>query len=191
MKLLVVDTETGGTDPRRHSLLTVGAVVWEDGELGPELGLRILERELVVDPEAMAVNRIDLAEHRRAALDPRAAAEELAKFVARNFVGSKGPEPAVVCGHNVAFDVGFLKRLFELAGLPYDATFSHRTLDTASVLRFLALAGRIPPELVGSSKAFAHFGIRFSRNARHTATADARATARLLNRLLELERDGV
>ncbi|MCE9592822.1 MAG: 3'-5' exonuclease [Planctomycetes bacterium] len=191
MKLLVVDTETGGTDPRRHSLLTVGAVVWDQGEIGEELGLRVLERELVVDPEAMAINRIDLAEHHRDALEPRLAAIELVKFVERNFVGSKGPEPAVVCGHNVAFDVAFLKRLFEQAELPYDKCFSHRTLDTASVLRFLALAGRIPAEWVGSSKAFAHFGIRFSRNARHTATADARATARLLNRLLDLERKGV
>ena len=32
-KLLVVDTETGGLHPDRCSLLTLGAVVWEDGRL--------------------------------------------------------------------------------------------------------------------------------------------------------------
>ena len=32
-RLLVVDTETGGLDPTRHSLLSFAGVVWEEGEI--------------------------------------------------------------------------------------------------------------------------------------------------------------
>jgi DNA polymerase III epsilon subunit-like protein len=188
VKLLVLDTETSGTDPQVHSLLTIGALVWDDGTFGDEIELRVVEREMVIDAEAMAINRINIDLHRRGGIEPRLAATELSSFVRRHFFGPHGPDPAVLCGHNIAFDIGFLKRLFNLAEIRYDLYFSHRALDTASVLRFLALARRIPPDLVSSSKAFAHFGIQFSHDTRHTALGDARATAELLNRLIELER---
>lgn len=32
MKLLFVDTETGGTDEKKHSLLSVGLIYWENGK---------------------------------------------------------------------------------------------------------------------------------------------------------------
>lgn len=34
-RLLFIDTETGGLDPHKHSLLTIGVVVWDEklGEL--------------------------------------------------------------------------------------------------------------------------------------------------------------
>ncbi len=32
-KLLFIDTETGGLDPDKHSLLSIAMVVWEDMEI--------------------------------------------------------------------------------------------------------------------------------------------------------------
>ena len=59
-------------------------------------------------------------------------------------------------------------------------------LDTASILRFLSLTGRLPAAAVASSEAFAHLGVSIAAEMRHTALGDARATAELLTRLVEL-----
>lgn len=65
--LIVIDTETGGLDPRENALLEVGAIyLGKDGVLGPTFSTLILPRVgYSVTAEAMAVNRIanaDLAE---------------------------------------------------------------------------------------------------------------------------------
>lgn len=187
-KLLVIDTETGGVDPALHSLLSIGVVVWNDGELGPECDVAVLEDPLVVTPRAMEINQIDLAHHGRIALSPKDAAARLLGFVREAFaLELERGEKVTLVGHNVGFDVAFLKRLFDMAGVAYESTFSHRMLDTASVLKFLALAGRAPADASSSDVAFAHFGVEIPVKARHSATGDARGTARLLTRLLETQ----
>ena len=69
---LFLDTETGGLDPARHSLLTLGLVV--GGPEGVRHSLEILLRHETYDVTGggMAVNRIDLAKHHAAALAPDA-----------------------------------------------------------------------------------------------------------------------
>jgi len=91
-----------------------------------------------------------------------------------------------VAGHNVQFDIDFIGRLYRLAGAEFDELFSHRVLDTAGILAFLILAGRLPPSCSNSSGAFEYFGIEFEPKKRHTALADAIATASLLKSLLGL-----
>jgi DNA polymerase-3 subunit epsilon len=43
MRFLVIDTETGGLQPEMHSILSLGAVVWDDGILGEEFEVLIAE----------------------------------------------------------------------------------------------------------------------------------------------------
>jgi DNA polymerase-3 subunit epsilon len=90
-------------------------------------------------------------------------------------------------GHNVGFDIGMLKRLCKLANaVPFEDLFSHRSLDTMSILRYLHLAGKVPESALSSTGGFDHFGIIVPPADRHTALGDARATAELLNRMLAL-----
>lgn len=186
-KLLVIDTETGGIDPERYSILSVGLVVWEDGSLGAELEVLIAEPDFVVSPRALEVNRIDLVAHSKHALAPGAAMGAIEAFLDDHFAGERARgEKIVLAGHNIGFDVGFLRRLCRLAGVDFETLFSHRILDTASILRFLALAGRLPEGSAASSNAFAAFKIPLSENERHTALGDARATALLLTALVAL-----
>jgi len=186
-KLLVIDTETGGVDPDRHSILSLAAVVWEDGRVTGELEVLVAETDITVTPKALEINGIDLVAHSRAAVAPQAALAGLMAFVDDQFADDiAAGRQVVLAGHNVGFDVGFLRRLCRLAGEAFPAVFSHRVLDTASVLRFLALAGHVPAAAVGSSEAFAHMGIRVPVKLRHTALGDARATAELIGQLLGL-----
>lgn len=186
-KLLVIDTETGGIDPDRHSLLSVAAVVWADGRIEGEIEILVGEADVTVTARALEINRIDLVEHARGAVPPAEALSRLLGFVAEHFrVELAAGEQVVLVGHNVGFDVGFLRRLCRLAGASFPAQFSHRMLDTASVLRFLSLAGFVPAAAVASTEAFAHFGVCIPPELRHTALGDARATADLLTRLVGL-----
>lgn len=186
-KLLVIDTETGGIDPDRHSLLSIAAVVWADGRIESEIQILVGEADVTVTARALEINRIDLVEHVRGAVPPAEALSRLLEFVAEHFrLELESGEQVVLVGHNVAFDVGFLRRLCRLAGSDFPSQFSHRMLDTASVLRFLSMTGLVPASVVASTEAFAHFGVRVPPELRHTALGDARATADLLSHLLSL-----
>lgn len=184
-RVLVIDTETGGLNPEVHSILSVGAVVWEDGQLGKELEVFIVEPQLIVDPEALAKNRIDIVKHCEKALAPVDAMNCLWDFLEQNYPELKSGKQVTLVGHNVSFDVSFLKRLCRLADVRFRDLFSHRTIDTASVLRFLMLANKIALTSAGSDEAFKFFGIPIDPNHRHTALGDARATAHLLTCLIE------
>ena len=162
-------------------------MVWEDGEIRGEVEILVAETDLVVTARALEINRIDLVAHSRQALAPQAALALLQDFIAKHYRKELAAgEQVVIAGHNVGFDVGFLKRLCRISGAEFPSAFSHRVLDTASVLRFLSLAGLLPAEAVTSSGAFDYLGINIQAEKRHSALGDARATAYLLSRLLEL-----
>jgi DNA polymerase III subunit epsilon len=184
MHIVVIDTETGGLDPARHSLLSVAAVLLEDGGIADSREWLVREPDelLNVEPEALAVNHIDLPRHLEQAQPPAAVAAELAAFIPRPYRMYKGR--ALLAGHNVGFDYGFLVRLARLAGDPGypDRNFHHRTLDTASIMHFLALRGELPANPGGLGRACRYFGIEHA--GAHTALGDATATALLLAHLL-------
>jgi DNA polymerase-3 subunit epsilon len=184
-RLLIIDTETGGTNPFLHSILSLAGVVWEEGTVKGVFEILINEgSHLVVDTEAMEINRIDLKDVRERGVSPAAAVAAFKEFLWCHFEPDE--RKVSVAGHNVGFDVGFLKRLYTEAGEDYDAVFSHRLLDTASVIAFLSLTDKISLTGAGSTAAFEYFGILVHARDRHTASGDALATARLLSKLVDL-----
>ena len=186
-KLLVIDTETGGLDPSMNSILSVGAIVWEDGSLRDSFEVYVLEPNLQIDKKAMEVNRINLLWLREHGLNPVAAVKQFLDFIGRNFNEYQSTRDKIpIVGHNVNFDVAFLRRLFRLAGQNYDDVFSHRVLDTAGILRFLTLTGKISISGASSTAAFEYFHVDINSSERHTALADARATGQLLTKLVAL-----
>jgi len=187
-RLLFIDTETGGLDPLVSSLLSLGLVVWEDGVIRGKTEIFVAEAEIVADAESRSIHGIDLIWLKSHGLPPAAAVEQIETFVARYFDVSLAPASVPIAGHNVGFDISFLRRLYRLAGRDYERIFSHRTLDTAGVLRFLTIAGVLQLEGAGSTAAFEHFGIAFDGYARHSALGDAHATAALFTKLIEVVR---
>lgn len=183
-KLLIIDTETGGLDPERHSIIQLGAVVWEDGQLGESIELLICEMKLSLSDSAMAINRIPVEKIYAEGLMCVQAVEKFHEFLNRNFPED---QPIILAGHNVGFDISFMKRLYKKAHTfdLFEKTYSHRSLDTAGIVRFLILAQKLPSGLEGSDAAFKHFGIEPTEQERHTAMADAKSTGLLLTNLLE------
>lgn len=179
---LVIDTETGGLDPYCESLLTVSLVAWSRERVGPAIDLFVSEPDLVTTTESMGINRIDLSRIRTEGVTPSVAVDCIGQFVRQHF---RSGQRVVLAGHNVAFDIGFLKRLYRLANRDYSLVFSHRSFDTSSVLRFLRLTRLADLPDDGSEAAFAHFDVQPPEGSRHSAAGDALATAHLITRLVE------
>lgn len=183
-RLLVIDTETGGFDPLMWSILSIGAVVWEDGNLLGEAEVLVAEQPVEVEAGAMKVNRIDLKEHVAIGLAPKRAVATFENFILEYFPQGKVP----LAGHNVGFDIGFLQRLYRLAGVDFETRFSHRSIDTSSIMNFLRLAGKLPIPNSSLDSGLRYFRIEVKGHERHSALADARATAKVLTALIELVR---
>ena len=193
MKLFVFDTETGGIDSSKHSLLTLAGVVWEDGKIIDEIDLTIAEEAIVADPEALAINKLNLDEIKAKGVSPLTAALMLREFWGRHWQRRPGSW-VQLAGHNVAFDYGFLKRLFQLAAGQDGITIKHQTLgnitsfrllDTMGIALFLALGGHQPISVAKLDALLTHYGVGREGMA-HNALSDARATAGLLTRMLEV-----
>jgi DNA polymerase III epsilon subunit family exonuclease len=88
-------------------------------------------------------------------------------------------EGAVVVGHNVDFDLGFLRAEFAMAGLALPAVPLVCTLD---------LTRRLCPGLDGYRLVDCCREFRIERGRGHAALHDTRAAAELLRRLLEVAR---
>ena len=180
-KVLFIDTETGGRDPGKHSLLSVALVIWEDMKIIDSLEILINDGILSVTKEALEINRIDLEEHKKNAISSLEAIRRIKVFTGKHFAPR---EKITLAGHNVHFDADFLKLLFSRNNQNFSDLFSHRIIDTSSILHFLFLSGQIKDKAVSSDEAFDLFGIEVE--GRHTALGDAIATAKLFSELLQI-----
>ena len=181
-RLVIIDTETGGLDSNEHSILSLGAVVWTDGVLSEPFHMYIREENMVTTPEAMKVNGITEADLSHA-MSP--------SFVVTHFedwlrsVGVYGKQ--TLGGHNIAaFDMGFVRRLYRLAGrkkMPFD----YHVLDTMSFAIGLRFAGRLQVANVKLDTLCENFAIKIREpGTRHNAAEDAIATAKLFTRLVDM-----
>lgn len=177
--LVAVDVETSGPDPSENQLLSVAFAPLMPGL--PALSIFVSQSSIQWGKTASEyfLNYKDEWEHN--AVPVPEAYQRVSEYLK-----SLPFAEIILVGHNVGFDISFLKQLqrgTEQGQLP---KVSHRSIDTHSVLYLAYLLGRIPRSALTSSGAFEHFGISPLANERHTAIADAKATGLLFQKLLVL-----
>lgn len=173
---VVIDTETGGLNPDVHSLISVG-LVDNTGQKMDEFLVR--EPTLSSDPRSMAIHGISEAQIIAEGLAPELAVERFEAF----FDGIEGT--ILLTGHNISFDLAFIKRLYRLANRSMMKRISHRSIDTHSLLWLGIQMGVLPPDTSSSDGAFRYFKIEPPAEKRHTALGDAIATQKLVEALLD------
>ncbi len=162
---VVVDLETTGAAPGADAITEIGALKMRGGEL---LG----KFETLVNPGVPIPPMITVLTGITEAMvlpAPRIA-EVLPSFL--EFAGD-----AVVVGHNVRFDVGFLDAALSSHGYP---TLANTRVDTLALARRL-LRDETPNFKLGTVAR--HLRVPTSPN--HRAFADAEATAQVFHTLLE------
>lgn len=174
MKYLYLDTETGGIKAATDALLTIGLVAHcDDRGILEEMEIAVQPEGLVIHPEALAVNHINMEEHLKIAVSRKKAALIIKQFIARNF-GTGFPNIPFVVGHNIAFDRAFVDPLFADDKFP---PYSYRNLDTMGIALFMHDLGILP-----SAKSLKldflidRYSIEIASEKRHTALGDALAT---------------
>jgi len=180
-RLLFIDTETGGLNPEKHSLLSLAMVVWEDMEIIDSQEILINDGQLSVTEEALSINKIDIGKHKKSAISSSQAIEQIFLFISKHFPHQR---KITLAGHNVHFDIKFLRFFLSQNNESFNKLFSHRIIDTSSILYYLYLAGHLKKKAISSDEAFNLFEIKV--DGRHTAIGDAIATAKLFSKLLYL-----
>lgn len=135
MLIQFFDTETGGVDPDKHSVLSLGSLVGNihTGEVVSAFECLISRPidEYVVTDKAMEINGLDLKQCSREGIPPEAAADLLNEQFINNGCSMLG-------GHNVNFDIQITARdLFGITGQEFTANFTYRTIDTCGLIRML------------------------------------------------------
>jgi DNA polymerase III subunit epsilon len=127
MKQVVLDTETTGLDPRQgHRIIEVAAIELYGRNISERRFHRYINPERQIEEAAAAVHGLTLE---RLQDEPRFAeiAPGLLEFI-------KGAELII---HNAPFDVGFLNKELELAGLPSLDNYCSSVVDTLKLAKEL------------------------------------------------------
>jgi DNA polymerase III epsilon subunit-like protein len=112
MKFIALDFETGGLDPQRHGVVSLGLAIFENGEV-------VDSREWIVAPptnkagkitveydvNALAINGVSWAQIKNGVSE----AETLRQAI--QFADLHGVRDSLIVSHNTAFDAAFLSQM--------------------------------------------------------------------------------
>ncbi len=178
--MMVVDIETSGDDPEVHSILSIGAV--DFGRPGNTFyGECRIRQGAHFKDEALAVNGFS----EREINDPEKMTEnELVELFAE---WVKGVEDATIAGHNVHFDLAFLRHAVRLYRI--ELSLGSRIVDMHSLAYASMMSNGLPIPLqlnrtaITSDTVFRYVGIEEEptpHNALTGATMEAEAISRLV-----------
>lgn len=177
--MVIVDVETTGTDPRVHSLLSIGAVDFETGEEFFE-ECRAFQGAKV-EAEATAVNGIS---EKEAFSEVKQSDKELVEHF---FLWLSKSEDHTIAGQNPHFDTSFIIAAAERYHLNY--SIPKRVVDLHSVTwAHMILKGGKPPIAskrsdLNSDKIMEYVGIPAEAHP-HIAIGGAKIEAEAFSRLL-------
>lgn len=180
---MVIDVESGGVYPQTDALLELAAITLKIDENGVLVTDKTYHYHImpfpnaVLNPEALAFNKIDPFHPLRFAIEEKEALSDLFKNI-RLECQAKNCQRAVVVGHNAWFDLHFLNAATVRCQL--DSPFHRFTsLDTAT-LGALIYGQTVLPKILELA------GIEFKTDEAHSALYDAQATATLFCKMIEM-----
>jgi DNA polymerase-3 subunit epsilon len=171
VRFVAFDSETTGLDAKRDSLVSLGAVAMQGGEILLEQTFEAVLK-IPFNNSMVVIHGITRDE----SLKGRDEAGALLDFL--DYLGD-----GVIVGHHIGYDIAMLNGALERH---FGVTLRNRTLDTMELTLHLEAAGLLPSSqgdfsLDGLCQ---RFGIE--PHDRHTAHGDAYITAQILLKLLRL-----
>lgn len=182
MKRLVIDTETTGLSPKYNNTLTVGMLLIDINDqhlkILDENHIFIKHENYNTSAEAIKVNKININEHHKIAVNPKIACGKINSFLEKNIL-----HETPLVGHNIQFDKGFLNSLFDQGeSIP---KFHNESFDTMHLWRNLQRSGKVPSSLRANLQSISNFfDIDYSKA--HDALADCHITSKVYHKMLNL-----
>jgi DNA polymerase III epsilon subunit-like protein len=191
-KLFWFDVETTGIDNIQHEIIELSAIVEVSGEVKDRRSwFPSITRPETANPDAMKVNGVSVEEVMARELTQEKMIQEICQWLAQ-WVNPKDKwDFYTPAGHNVAFDVGFLKKAFEdqfgveKGNARFSAFFDYHNLDTSI---FGIMAHYMNPNwsapFYGLGKTAAAFGIERDEEKEHGAEYDIELTRNLFRKAI-------
>lgn len=182
-KYIALDLETGGLWNDVSLLTAYFAVLNEDFNIIDELDLKLIPDDGIykVEPEGMAVNKINLVELAKEGIPYKKAKTILYDFLKNNYNG----ELLTPIGQGILGDVRKLCDTIISKG-SWDNFVSRRGLDTMYIARYLQEIGKMPKDIsISLENLISYFDIKIDGEL-HCAKVDALGSVKVLQKMIVL-----
>jgi DNA polymerase III subunit epsilon len=180
MNILFLDTETSGLDPKVHGILQIAAEFHQDGKLIKSFNEKCNTNIKTIDLGALKVNKVAFGSIKN--LTPN---EVVLKLFVDFILGL--PANTIIAGHNVSFDINFLKEWLTVNGVTgWGSIFSHRVLDTYPLAAYLKEIGAIKTDKLHLENIAEALNIAVNKSDLHSAQYDVELTAKIYYKIVEL-----
>jgi len=176
MNILFLDIETVGLDPSINSIIEISGKFYSNGAIQSEFHSKGFSPNTKVNLGALVVNKQKIKTLLLAGKDKQEQ-QMLCEFVD---YALDLPRDTVICGHNVNFDINFIKTRFDINSIDgFNNLFSYKVLDTATIGLFLQSVGIIKTDKVSLSRLAEVLKIPFNKDDLHGAKFDTELTAKV------------
>jgi len=178
-KYIAFDCETSGVS-EASNLLTISFVIL-DKDLIQKDSLNVSLKQTSgynIYPEALQINQIDIIKHHQSSTDLQTSRKILLDFLNKN----KSSYNLIPIGHNIAFDIRFIKSSGLLTDREYSNFISCNPIDTLIVAQFLKTCGKLnQKQSLSLINLCNHFKLDSCKNSEHTSEYDIKMTIKLLH----------
>jgi DNA polymerase III epsilon subunit-like protein len=189
-RLVFVDLEAGGLNPKKHAIIQLAAIAVDEG-FEPleafEVKIRFDPRK--ADPNSLRKNHYSPGQWAREAIDAKAAAVQFGEFLRRHatvpMLSSEGVtyHVAQLVAHNAAFDAPFLQTWCEKLGVYLPARYQVLCTLQRAMWFFEEHRYKPPPPHFKLATLCHYFGVPFHAASAHEALGDVSATLGLYRAL--------
>jgi len=178
---IAFDTETSGLHAECQILTAHFIILDENFKELDSYNLKLKHKLYKIEAKAMTINKIDLVKHDISAVTVNMARNSFLVML------RKYNKRLIPIGHNVSFDLRFLKKSGLLTDIEFNQYISSNVLDTMNIAQYLKACRVIPEYQSLSLKNLCHFyNIELENDELHTAEYDIKITIELLKRFIKL-----
>lgn len=182
-KILFLDLETTGLNPRKHGVIQLGGIVEIDGKIEDEFSFSVKPFPGdAVDQEALNVNKITAEEIEKFS-KPFDVYQQFIEILGRYVDKFNKKDKFFLVGYNVRFDAEFLRSWFKKASDNYfGSRFFTPYLDVMSMAGLALMSERPGMKDFKLSSVGPHFA-KIDESQLHDATYDIRVTREIFTLL--------
>lgn len=183
---IAFDTETSGLTQDHNLLTAYFQILNENLEMINDIYLQVKYDNYCITPIALSINKIDIIEHDNKANTIQECQKKLVDFIEKTTKEMYYSKRLVPIGHNIEFDINFIKGSGLLPGDLYSKYISANAIDTITISQFLKLCKAIPKtQRLGLQYITHSLGIQ-SKSGFHHAKSDVEVTVSLLKKYKQM-----
>ena len=177
MSIVFLDLETTGTDPLKHTVTEIYAEYHDNGLVISEFHVKVKQPPHESNYVSLGALKVTATTLSSTWLEGDGEMEAVAKFV--DWLLGLGQKRLNLCGHNINFDINFLKILFSRCRVEgWDEMFSYRVEDTAILATTLQKCELLPEGSLSLENLSKTLKINLPDNSKfHSAQTDTKVTA--------------